>query len=828
MRNDSVDTSPNFWDKALTTAQIIYMIRVPILAGSVIFLFPLIIVYLAPTLFRGLYDFQNPFSNGFWFSLFTFLFAWTAMITSELVFFYGTERLGMDKSIQEWFRKSVRTRLIKYRLTFIVVCAGAIFTIVGGTLWINWINTGEILPPQSARLFGGIAVGFIVALALLFVADLIQSYFYNPKDAASLRYTLYPFPSKILQRARLREGKTAGGTDNQRNDNFIVNWLKRNKVLGRGYFCYEDDKMDVSFQSGHYTAITLFIVFLLVYAAFGFNMLVGRSLPYEVSLGVPAIVYLPILASLVCWGLSGMSFFLDSYRIPLLLPLGVWILTMSFFQANYYQVIPIEKTNSASQNHQLSNRKMAAPEEVIEAGKKNELLIQNQSSPPLLPPDAAPQPKEDYIIVVAADGGGIQAAAWTARVLTGLEKQCRKDFGSRACGSKIRLISSVSGGTVGAMYFVAAYNEKDKGLPADPELDLVVKRAAASSLSNVAWGLAYSDFLNGFLPFFATDRGQELEKAWAENNYVKSNEAHNAEQQEKIKSQLLNGLSTWKTGIGDWRPAVIFNAAIAETGERFLLSTSDIDARNPADNGQGVKTPESCEDLFEKNFNKENRGSRNFYELFPCHDIPIVTAARLSASFPYVTPTGRAKLDGNYRKYNKAHIVDGGYYDNYGIVSIIEWLKQKLNSNNLPKKVLVVQIRSNDTGYDTLKNTTDGWFFQLTAPLKALYNVRTTGQRSRGDLEFENFKEYWETQKEKVTIKSVIFNFRLKKDDETPLEKDYEPPLSWHLSLDEVEKIDEAWSKHLDMRGKGWDSFKNILNCYRNYDDPAQCPSNGQ
>lgn len=822
MQDDSLDPSPNFWEKALTIAQIIYMIRVPMFASGVIFLFPLIVVYLAPTLFRGLYDFQSPLLNGLWFSLFTFLFGWTVMITAKLVFFYGTERLGMEKNIQEWFREGVRKPIIRFRLAFIIVFAGAVFTTLVGTLWIHWVNTGKILPPQSAKLFGGIAIGFIVALVLLFVADFIQSYFYNPKDAASLRYMLFPFPSKILQRARLRERRTDGGSGNQRNGNFIVNWLKRNKVLGRGYFCYDDDKTDVSFQSGHFTAIILFIVFLLVYTAFGFNMLVARSLPYEVSLGVPAIVYLPILASLICWGLSGMSFFLDSYRIPLLLPLVVWIFAMSCFQAHYYQVMPIEKTDGASQNHQLNNRKMAAPEEVIEAGKKNELLMQSQSSPP----DAVRQPKEDYIIVVAADGGGIQAAAWTAQVLTGLEKQCRKDFDSRACGNKIRLISSVSGGTVGAMYFVAAYNEKDKGLPSDAELDFVVKRAATSSLSNVAWGLAYSDFLNSFLPFFATDRGQELEKAWAENNYVKSNEAQSAEEREKIKSQLLNGLSTWKTGIGDWRPAVIFNGTIAETGERFLLSTSDIDARNPADNAHGVKTTESCNELFEKNFNKDNRGSRNFYELFPCHDIPIVTAARLSASFPYVTPTGRAKLDGNYRYYNKAHIVDGGYYDNYGIVSLIEWLKQTLKSSNRPTKVLVVQIRSNDTGYDTVKNTSDGWFFQLTAPLKALYNVRTTGQRSRGDIEFENLKEYWLTQQ--VTIKSVIFNFRLKKDDEPPLAKDYEPPLSWHLSLDEIKKIDGAWRKNLDTPGKGWESFKNILNCYRNYADPKQCPSDGR
>jgi hypothetical protein len=52
-------------------------------------------------------------------------------------------------------------------------------------------------------------------------------------------------------------------------------------------------------------------------------------------------------------------------------------------------------------------------------------------------------------VVVAASGGGITASLWTARVLTALQGEVGTDF-----TRSIRLISSVSGGSVGTMYFL--------------------------------------------------------------------------------------------------------------------------------------------------------------------------------------------------------------------------------------------------------------------------------------------------------------------------------------------------------------------------------------
>jgi hypothetical protein len=70
-----------------------------------------------------------------------------------------------------------------------------------------------------------------------------------------------------------------------------------------------------------------------------------------------------------------------------------------------------------------------------------------------------------------------------------------------AFSKSIRLISSVSGGGVGAMYFVNQFTATG-GLPAEKELTQVVADAQTSSLEDVSWGLAYHDLWHVILPIF--------------------------------------------------------------------------------------------------------------------------------------------------------------------------------------------------------------------------------------------------------------------------------------------------------------------------------------
>jgi hypothetical protein len=358
------------------------------------------------------------------------------------------------------------------------------------------------------------------------------------------------------------------------------------------------------------------------------------------------------------------------------------------------------------------------------------------------------------VIAVAANGGGIQSAAWAAKVLTEVEIACRKRFPSDPTifGESVRVISSVSGGSVGAAYFAEAYDPNGAGLPKSPDaLSHIVDRAERSSLDEVAWGLVFPDLWRPIIPCFPwkyADRGQALEQALA------------YEGQGKVRP-LLEGLSTWRKSVLDGhRPASIFNATIADTGERLLLATTDM-----ASVGEARKT------LAELGKNNAEYADK---------DIAVVTAARLSASFPYVSPAARSNRPGP-----QFHVVDGGYYDNYGISSLVEWLDEALRAPDNPiHRVLVLQIRGARAQQNVKLKNRRGWLYQSYAPIATMLHVRTAGQLSHNDAELDLFKRAWLAKG--VDVESVVFEFA--GDD---------PPLSWHLTPDDKDEIEKGWAKVL-------------------------------
>ena len=199
--------------------------------------------------------------------------------------------------------------------------------------------------------------------------------------------------------------------------------LASHPEFGAGYLKLSDGKSKCSVLPGHALAFFLFGASLLVYL--GVGLAKYRLLGYQPR--IPTLAYLLLLTTLICWGTSGLAFFFDRFRFPVLVPLLAIPILNSFFPQSdhYYRVL----------SH--SHEEALPPAVVLRSGTRSSA------------------------IVVAANGGGIQSAAWTTRVLTGLEQRCRSEFGAqyRDFGRSIRMISSVSGGSVGAMYIVGAYRE---------------------------------------------------------------------------------------------------------------------------------------------------------------------------------------------------------------------------------------------------------------------------------------------------------------------------------------------------------------------------------
>lgn len=451
--------------------------------------------------------------------------------------------------------------------------------------------------------------------------------------------------------------------------------------------------------------------------AYGIVLLGGYLI--LIHLGLPALVAILMLTALLVFYLAGAAFFLDRFRVPLLVSVTAYCVAMVGWKANdhYYRIWPSPEP--------LSND--ARPAEVIRRAM-------NAGRP---------------IVVVASAGGGIQAAAWTTATLRRIgEELPQYDF-----PGSVRLISGVSGGSVGGLFYARAFDSTNAG-----RFEAVDRAVQESSLSMAMRGMLKADLRRALLPFTVydfpifgmslyDDRADALELAWTTN----------ADRALGISSTLRSAtLRSWgDDALKLNRPALIFNSTVVETGERMAFSTI------PTTNSG----PGKCE--FQKRYAAE---------------IAMTTAARLSATFPLISPTARPapSIDPEApgfavpgpalrsvfpRGGNLLHLVDGGYYENSGIVGAVEWLDnafQELSDagrhpENLPREVLFLELNafplrpSADEalapGPDFIPldagRTSQGTLFDLGSPLLAIMNVRNSGQKAFATQLLSMFKARW-------------------------------------------------------------------------------------
>jgi hypothetical protein len=500
----------------------------------------------------------------------------------------------------------------------------------------------------------------------------------------------------------------------------VIIWLAERGTGGDGFL----EKGTREIRDGHVLAWVAWTESFALYAVIGISKYLRLGYPTWVS----TLACVLLLALMLCWMASGVAFFVDRYRVPVLGPLLLLpLLTSACPTSDHFY-------RTFTDSHGYS----PPPADVM-----------NVSSNP--------------VIVVATTGGGIQASAWTARVLTGLDGALRPEFGD-TFASSIRLISSVSGGGVGALHFVDKY----KNGRFDPnDRALVVKQADASSLDEVAWGLTYPDFWRAFVPLpirgVQVDRGQALEWAWA---------AHDPD--------VRASLATWRDDVARGnRPASIFNATIVDTGEPLLIGTTRVGWDDDA-------------------------GLKNFEDLYPGFNIQAVTAARLSATFTYATPAVRSDRPGA-----AFHLVDGGYYDNYGMASAMAWIHSGAHDSGVVRHVMLIQIHDSPPEAEGMPDSWHGTFYQWWAPLEAVLNVRTAGQRSHNDNELSLLKNKL-CAVEHVRLDSTTFEF-----------SGTNAPLSWHLTGLDKKSLDDEWT--VKSTGPSVDDVRRFLRTeQRRTDSPAE------
>ncbi|MEQ9230422.1 MAG: patatin-like phospholipase family protein, partial [Cyclobacteriaceae bacterium] len=208
-------------------------------------------------------------------------------------------------------------------------------------------------------------------------------------------------------------------------------------------------------------------------------------------------------------------------------------------------------------------------------------------------------------------------------------------------------------------------------------------------------------------------------------------------------------------------PTMLLSPTIANDGRKLYVTSRPFSFMNTSGNGD----------------NSQMRGV-DFYRLFEkqdAQDISFMSALRMSASFPYITPTI------SLPSKPQMEIMDAGIADNFGVSDALRflyvfrnWIKENTSG------VVLVQIRDNEPNERIHSRPIPSIVDRLTYPIASVYNNLANIQDRNNDVRLEQAKEWLGGNFETF---SLIYDTS---EDESEQER---ASLSWHLTTIEKESI---------------------------------------
>ncbi len=355
--------------------------------------------------------------------------------------------------------------------------------------------------------------------------------------------------------------------------------------------------------------------------------------------------------------------------------------------------------------------------------------------------------KKPKMMLIAVSGGGQRSALWTLNALQSLDTTLRGGVLGKAT-----LISGASGGMIGAAYYRELYlrSLEDDSLHRNDPAHL--QSIAKDNLNPVIFSLLVNDSFMSFREFeyagktYKKDRGYSFERNLNQN----------------IGDVLNKKLSDYRVPEEEGLiPTMLLSPTIANDGRKLYVTSRPFSFMNTSGNGD----------------NSQMRGV-DFYRLFEkqdAQDLSFMSALRMSASFPYITPTI------SLPSKPQMEIMDAGIADNFGVSDALRflyvfrnWIKENTSG------VVLVQIRDNEPNERIHSRPIPSIVDRLTYPIASVYNNLANIQDRNNDVRLEQAKEWLGGNFETF---SLIYDTS---EDESEQER---ASLSWHLTTIEKESI---------------------------------------
>lgn len=361
-------------------------------------------------------------------------------------------------------------------------------------------------------------------------------------------------------------------------------------------------------------------------------------------------------------------------------------------------------------------------------------------------------PKKQKMVFLCVSGGGQRAALWTVNSLLKADSALNGTLMDQTF-----LITGASGGVIGAAYYREIQKQNPSIALTNDSRELLT-RMGKDNLNPVIFGLLVNDLFFKIRKHeyagrtYSVDRGFVFEKNLNRNlGYILDKQISDYQEAEALAET----------------PTLIMSPTIANDGRKLYISSQPISY-------MGVSS--SVLDGDESKI----RGV-DFQALFRDNEpekLSFLTALRMSASFPYITPNISLPAE------PRVEIMDAGISDNFGVSDAIrfvnvfkDWIAKNTGG------VVFLVVRDTKSNAPVEKRPNPSVIDRLTYPIASVYNNLTNMQDINNDFRLEQMKLWFDGE---VDVVEVAYDSFQNGKQTTEVER---ASLSWHLTTKEKQHI---------------------------------------
>jgi len=620
-----------------------------------------------------------------------------------------------------------------------------IYEVVGFQINNEHSNFNELAVNLTGFLLGYVVMTFLFSLYFRF----------TNKDI--VKYMVCKIDEKIKQNVQVTRASALKKLDIARKrqvrvDYYIDSKLRVNKVEDTSFY----DKATILqvFDQNHFNLVIIELFIFTVVVALGiFKDYPAFQLPAAASFMIFLTIFVMMFGAFSYWfgewsATMGLAAFL----------IFNYLVGEDYFSKKYeafgldYQEAPAPYTVEA-----LGNQTDSTAMEQDRA----ETLVQLNSWRNNFPKDQKPK-----MVFLCVSGGGKRAALWTLNSL---------QHGDSVTHGKLMknsiLITGASGGLIGASYFRELKLRQQLGEPVDPYASIHRQKISTDNLNPLIFSLLANDLFVGFTKFQYAGIHYEKDRAYTFENQLN-------EITQKLMDKPISDYNTYeKQGI---IPMIILTPTVINDGRKIYIASRPVSFMNY----------EALKGNYE-DFKVSGIDFQRFFHDQGAPQLRFLSALRMSATFPYITPNTTLPTDPGIQ------IMDAGISDNFGLSDAVRFLyafKEWVDENT--SGVVFVSIRDSPKLKDISPTSGSTIIDDLTQPISSVYNNFENFQDISSDLLIGEAQSWLHASIHRVDIQYQALGYVpiLQKMDSIR-QNNARASLSWRLTTREKEGVvDNIWS----------------------------------